>query len=55
MFTTALSEQTRQVLKSLIDSKVLEGFYLAGGTALALQLGFPPCAHHALFNYDQIL
>ena len=34
-----LNENARCVLKSLVAAGVPEGFYLAGGTGLALQLG----------------
>ena len=40
MFETGISEQTKQVLLNLSKVKmVLDNFYLAGGTGLALQIG----------------
>lgn len=39
MFTTTLSKNAARALALLGDSKILEGTYLAGGTACALQLG----------------
>ena len=39
MFTKALSRQTLLALEKLGKSKVLLKAYLAGGTALALQIG----------------
>ena len=39
MFQTALYPKTKQVLEKLTKVGILRDFYLAGGTALALQLG----------------
>jgi len=39
MFEDALYPKTKQVLETLSKTKLLNNFYLAGGTALALQLG----------------
>lgn len=47
MFTKALSEDTKKALALLGKSKILEKAYLAGGTALALQIG-----HRLSFDLD---
>ena len=39
MFKKTFEKQTRRVFKSLGNSKLMSDFYLAGGTALALQFG----------------
>lgn len=39
MFTNILETKTRSVFKSLSKIDIIKNFYLAGGTALALQLG----------------
>ncbi len=39
MYPEALYPKTKQVLESLASAAVLDAFYLAGGTALALQVG----------------
>ncbi|MGB9660401.1 MAG: hypothetical protein ACPL5F_00095 [Moorellaceae bacterium] len=39
MFTLALPPQGEQVLELLSTNGLLQNFYLAGGTALALHLG----------------
>ena len=39
MFEKAIDSKTRQVLRKIRETQVLENFYLAGGTALSLILG----------------
>lgn len=39
MFEASLYPKTKQVLEKLVKLEVINNFYLAGGTALALQLG----------------
>jgi len=39
MYPQTLYSKTRQVLDKIKNLQIMEGFYLAGGTALALQLG----------------
>ena len=39
MHKQTLAENTERVLKKIAESGISEGFYLAGGTALALELG----------------
>jgi len=39
MHTESIHEETKKVLELLSASGVIDGFYLAGGTALAIQLG----------------
>lgn len=39
MFETAIHTETKRVLEKIGNSKLTKNFYLAGGTALALQLG----------------
>lgn len=39
MFEKAIDTKTRQVLRKIRETGVLDGFYLAGGTALSLILG----------------
>lgn len=39
MYPQTLYPKTKQVLEKLKNSEIISGFYLAGGTALALQLG----------------
>jgi Nucleotidyl transferase AbiEii toxin, Type IV TA system len=39
MFTKTIAGKTERVFKKIAESKVAEDFYLAGGTALALEFG----------------
>ncbi len=39
MFEETISRETRSVLEKIARSKIADNFYLAGGTALAIQLG----------------
>jgi len=39
LYTEALFSKTKQVLEELSKEEFLDSFYLAGGTALAIQLG----------------
>lgn len=47
MFEKAISEKTKKDLAILVESKLLDGFYLFGGTGLSLQLG-----HRLSFDLD---
>ncbi len=39
MYSETIDKETARVLKQIGESKIAENFYLAGGTALALQIG----------------
>ena len=39
MFTQTISDKAKRVLEKIARTKIAGGFYLAGGTALAIQLG----------------
>jgi len=39
MHKQVINQKTEQLLKLLVESKIINDFYLAGGTALALQFG----------------
>lgn len=47
MFTTGISPSTQTVLGSLSQTNLLDNYYLAGGTAIALHLG-----HRLSFDLD---
>ena len=39
MFSQSIDEKTKRVFEKIAQSKIAKNFYLAGGTALAIQLG----------------
>ena len=39
MHPEAINDKTKRVLEKIVQSRIAKTFYLAGGTALALQLG----------------
>jgi len=47
MYQEVINAETRRLLKALVKIKRIENFYLAGGTALALQL-----AHRKSIDLD---
>lgn len=52
MHKQVINKKTEQLLKLLTESKIIDNFYLAGGTALALQFGHRKSVDLDWFNKD---